>query len=301
MVRKPAIRIVLFLCLLVICAAPAWAQSGEYRHDLTFYDDGQGNNLDSPSGVACSEQRIVIADTANSRLLLYGSLKTIDLIGEIKLVRQIRPAFVQLGAKGEILVYDSRAKEILRFDAAGNRTGKVEPANMPTGSRVIPKSFRTDSSGNIYLLDIFGRRVVVLDQSGTFIRQIGFPDEFGFFSDLAVNGSGTVYILDSVRSQVLAASRGEGTFSLLSEDLKDLLSYPTYMEVDSKGLIYIVDEETSTVGVLRRDGSYKGSLFNRGRKEGLLYYPSQICVGDGSRIVIADRDNNRVQVFVEKE
>ena len=79
------------------------------------------------------------------------------------------------------------------------------------------------------------------------------------------------------------------------------LSYPTRIEVDTRGFLYIVDEETSTIGVLRRDGSFLRNLFKRGRKEGLLYYPTQICVGDGSRIVIADRDNNRVQVFLEKE
>jgi hypothetical protein len=97
------------------------------------------------------------------------------------------------------------------------------------------------------------------------------------------------------------AESDAGTFTPLSENLKEVLAYPTHMEVDSRGFLYIVDEETSTISVLRRDGSFAGRLFNRGRKEGLLYYPSQICVGDGSRIVIADRDNNRVQVFREKE
>jgi sugar lactone lactonase YvrE len=224
-----------------------------------------------------------------------------SLTGEVKMVRQVRPTTVQVGAGGQTLAYDSRTKEIMLFDTSGSRVGKIQPKDVPSGSRTILKSFRVDDSGSIYLLDVFGRRVVVLDKTGVFLRQTAFPKEFGFISDLAVDDRGRVYILDSVRSQVFSAEPEEESFTPLSDSLKASLSYPTHLEVDSKGLIYIVDEETSTLAVLRRDGSFKGSLFNRGRKEGLLYYPSQICVGDGSRIIIADRDNNRVQVFVEKE
>jgi DNA-binding beta-propeller fold protein YncE len=302
MARILLIILVLMLNLAVLAAGSVWAQTGNYRHDLTIYDDGQGNNLQGPAGVTCDADRIIISDTRNSRLLLYTVQEGIaNLTREIKLVRQIRPIVVQIGADDQLLVYDSRAKEILRFDTAGNRIGKVESGNVPSGSRIIPKSFRVDGAGNIYLLDVYGRRVVVLDPTGNFIRQIAFPEEFGFFSDLAVDDSGRVFILDSVRPRVFVAASDAGTFTPLSENLKEVLVYPTHMEVDSRGFLYIVDEETSTIGVLRRDGSFAGRLFNRGRKEGLLYYPSQICVGDGSQIVIADRDNNRVQVFREKE
>lgn len=302
MARTTIKSLVLILLIAVLAAVPAWSQSGNYRQHRTIYDDGQGNKLVGPAGVACDGDRIFVADSRNSRLLYYTLQDEIlNLIREVKLARQVQPRTVQVGAEGEVLVYDSRAKGILRFDGSGNRLGKLQPEGVPSGARIIPKSFRVDGSGNIYLLDVYGRRVVVLDKEGVFQRQIAFPQEFGFISDLAVDGKKRIFIIDSVRSQVFSAAPDEDTFAPLSENLKEHLTYPTYMEVDTKGLLYLVDEETSTVGVLRRDGSFRGSMFNRGRKEGLLYYPSQMCVEDGSRIIIADRDNNRVQVFVEKE
>ena len=301
MTRISTVKLVCLLLFAVLVAAPAWGQSGNYRHQVTIYDDNQGKNLSGPTGVACEGDRVVVADSKNSRLLFYSSPDNPIVTNEIKLPRKVRPTIVQFGSGGSLLVYDSRAKEILRFNPDGKTDGKVNPANVPGNSRIIPKSFRTDGSGNIYLLDIFGRRVVILDPTGDFKRQITFPREFGFISDLAVDGGGRVFILDSVRSQVLSAKPEDGTFLPLSETLKDDLVYPTHMEVDTKGLFYIVDEESSSVGILRKDGSFAERLFNRGRKEGLLYYPSQICVGDGKRIVLADRDNNRVQVFKEKE
>jgi hypothetical protein len=302
MVRVTSIIFAAALLITLPAIGPVWAQSGNYRHVLTIYDDGQGNNLLGPAGVACDGDRLVIADSRNNRILFYTFRNdTANLTREVKLARQIQPTIVQIDAGRQLLVYDSRAKQILRFDPDGNRAGMVEPRDVTGTSRVILKSFRVDGKGNIYLLDVFGRRVVVLDQSGAFGRQIPFPDGNGFISDLSVDGSGRVLILDSVRSLVLVAEPGAETFNPLSGNLQDILVYPTHIEVDSKGMIYVVDEETSSVGVLRRDGSFLRKMFNRGRKEGLLYYPSQICVDDDMQIIIADRDNNRVQVFKEKE
>ncbi len=34
-----------------------------------------------------------------------------------------------------------------------------------------------------------------------------------------------------------------------------------------------------------------------GWKEGLLYYPSQLCINEKGEIFIADRNNNRIQIF----
>jgi len=34
-----------------------------------------------------------------------------------------------------------------------------------------------------------------------------------------------------------------------------------------------------------------------GWNEGLLYFPSQMCINDNGEVFIADRDNSRVQIF----
>jgi len=58
-----------------------------------------------------------------------------------------------------------------------------------------------------------------------------------------------------------------------------------------------VDQNGGGVVVLGQDGSYRGRQLGMGWKEGLLYYPSQMCVSGGEIAVIADRENSRVQVF----
>jgi len=302
MLKIPLLYISALLLVIPAAVGPAWSQSGDYGPGVVIYDDGQGNNLSGPAGVAYDGERLIVADSRNSRLLFYTLRgKSLELVKEAKLDREIQPATVQFGKSGDVLVYDSKGKDILRFNTGGGKLGKVELKGVPGSSRVIIKSFRVDGSGDLILLDVYGRRVLIAGEKGVFKRQIPFPDEFGFISDLAVDNRGTIFLIDSVRSQLLAAASDASVFTPVSGSLRDILAYPTHMEIDSKGLIYLVDEETSSIKVLRRDGSFKQSLFNRGRKEGLLYYPAQICVGDGSRLVIADRDNNRIQVFVERE
>jgi hypothetical protein len=42
-----------------------------------------------------------------------------------------------------------------------------------------------------------------------------------------------------------------------------------------------------------------GGLSARGWKEGLLNYPSQLCVNDRGEIFVADTNNSRIQIFAE--
>jgi hypothetical protein len=64
----------------------------------------------------------------------------------------------------------------------------------------------------------------------------------------------------------------------------------------------VVDQNGSGVVLLGRDGSFKGRKLKMGWKEGELRYPSDICLDDKGDVFIADRGNNRVQIFkVEEE
>jgi hypothetical protein len=46
-----------------------------------------------------------------------------------------------------------------------------------------------------------------------------------------------------------------------------------------------------------KDGSFKGRKLRMGWKEGELRYPSDICLDDQGNVFIADRGNNRVQMY----
>jgi sugar lactone lactonase YvrE len=161
----------------------------------------------------------------------------------------------------------------------------------------VPKSFRIDSRDNIYILDIFSARVLVLSPDGKYQRHVAFPKEFGFFSDLAVDFRETLLLIDSVKAMVFSATKDSKGFSPLTKSLREYLNFPTGITTDGRGTIYIVDENGGGIVILGQDGSYLGRQLTMGWNEGLLYYPSQMCINEKGEVFIADRGNSRVQIF----
>jgi hypothetical protein len=75
------------------------------------------------------------------------------------------------------------------------------------------------------------------------------------------------------------------------------MDFPTSLAMDRRGRIYIVDHNGNRIVILGQDGSFQGQQLGMGWKEGLLRYPSYVCVNQKDEIFIADRNNSRVQIF----
>jgi hypothetical protein len=69
------------------------------------------------------------------------------------------------------------------------------------------------------------------------------------------------------------------------------------MTVDSRGVLYLVDENGGGIVLVGQDGAVLGRQLAMGWSEGLLRYPAQICLNDKAQVFVADKGNNRVQVF----
>lgn len=274
------------------------AEAVRFVHERSAYADNQSVPLNHPEGVACGPDSIVVvADTGNGRLVLFKrSADALTEGSEIKAPQLQYPVRVHIGSKGDILVLDGKLRGVLRISPAGTFLGAVEPKGVPKGT-VLPKSFALDKEDNLYFLDNFSKRVVVADLAGGYRREIPFPETSGLFSDLAVDSRGTVLLLDSIAGTLYAAEKGGETFTLLAKDLKEYAGFPAYLTTDERGTIYVVDQNGGGVLILGQDGTFLGRQLAMGWKEGLLYYPSQMCVAGGEAAIIADRENNRVQVF----
>jgi DNA-binding beta-propeller fold protein YncE len=168
---------------------------------------------------------------------------------------------------------------------------------LPFSTDIVPKSFKIDSEDNLYILDIFSENVVVLDSAGQYLKHLAFPEDFGFFTDLAVDSKGSVFLLDAVEAVIYSAGSSATEFSPLTERLKEYINFPTSLATDEEGQIYVVDQYGSGVALIGADGSFLGRKVGTGWREGLLYYPTQICISDEGIILVADRSNGRVQLF----
>jgi hypothetical protein len=276
------------------------AETVKFRYLQSIYFDDKGGGIKQPEGVACNDKSfLVIGDTGNDRLLRYTlEEKNLKAGIEIKIPQLSNPIRVQMNSKGEIFALDGKRRRIVRLSPEGAFKSYVDPEGIPSPSAFVPRSFKIDKNDNIYILDIFTGRVLVLNPEGKYQNQIPFPKEYGFFSDLSVDSKGNIVLIDCVKAMVLSAPKDSNGFSALTKSLREYLDFPTSLTTDHRGTIYIVDEKGGGIVILGADGTFVGRQLTMGWTEGLLYYPSQICINGKGEVFIADRGNSRIQVFM---
>jgi sugar lactone lactonase YvrE len=299
--RSAMKQIMIASMILAVATGSQAAEPLKFRQMAPIYVDGKGAGIRQPEGVACRGNALVVADTGNGRLLRYtlaGENWTPG--GEIVLPQLPSPLRVDVNSKGEIFALDGQSRKIVRVAASGEFLGYVAPTGDVQGA-IVPRSFRFDKDDNLYLLDVLSARVLVMDPSGKIQREIPFPKEYGFFSDLAVDPGGSILLLDSVRKKVFKLAKNSPNFAQLTESLKEEAYFPVAIATDKQGTIYLVDQNGSGVVILGQDGSFRGRRLSMGWKEGFLRYPAEMCVTENGAAFIADRGNNRVDGFLITE
>jgi sugar lactone lactonase YvrE len=262
--------------------------------------DDKGAGLKAPEAVAFDgKSLLLVADTGNGRLLRYtvtGDRVTPGL--EIRLPELPYPIQVQITSRGEILALDGKLRRIARLAPTGAFAGYVAADDA---SAVVLRSFKIDREDDLYLLDVSRGRILVLNLQGRVGRQVAFPPGVDSLSDLTVDGSGTIFAIQSVGSRVFTAKKGEPALSALTVGMKDDMAFPTSIASDDRGRLFIADQNGDGIVILGPDGSFRGRQSGTGWKEGLLRYPSGLCLGPSGTLFVADRENNRVQVFAVSE
>jgi hypothetical protein len=294
-----SVKIILMIGAVLLPTKSFSAETAKLRYSQSIYFDDRGGGLKQPEGVACNDKSVlIVGDTGNGRLLRYTVQdKNIQAGNEMKIPQLSNPIRVQMNSKGEIFGLDGKQRRIVRLSPAGEFKDYLNPEGVPSPSSFIPRSFKIDPNDRFYILDIFSERVLVIGSDGKYQRHIAFPKSYGFFSDLAADPKGSVLLIDSVKKMVFAAQRDSKEFVPLTGPLKQYANFPTYITTDNRGMIYVVDENGSGIVFLGQDGSFLGRQLNMGWNEGLLYFPSQMCVNDKGEVFIADRGNSRIQIF----
>jgi len=275
------------------------AENASLRHLASVYFDAKEAGLKLPEGVACDGKgRVVVADTGNGRLLFFA-FQDGKMSGgsEVKHPQLSAPSRVQVTSKGELYVLDGRQRRLVRLGPEGEFKGLLAMDGVPPPGAVIAKSFAIDAADNVYVLDAFSARVLVVNAQGQFQRALPLPADGGFVSELAVDAAGTVFLVDSIKRRMFSAAKDAAAFTPLGGDLSaSVATLPTSLTA-SKGLIFVAEGSRSSIVAFGRDGSFLSRQLTFGWEEGALNYPSQMCINDKDEVFIADRDNSRVQVF----
>ncbi len=269
------------------------------RPTAVLYADEKGVSLSVPQGVGCGGgTTFVVADSGRGRVLRFevsGALAQTN--GELAVPELPYPIRADIDAKGNLIVLDGKSRRIGRVGSDGTFSGWVDvPAAEGAGPAVL-RSFALDPAGRVYALDVVGRRVAVIGPGGGLERSIGFPADARFPTDLTVDPSGTVFVVDGLRRTVYSARKDDKDLAVFSNSLAEDLDYASAIATDGAGHFFIADENGGGIVILGSDGSFRGRQSAYGWREGYLRYPSGLCTNGRGLLVVADRENQRVQVF----
>lgn len=163
-----------------------------------------------------------------------------------------------------------------------------------------------DSGGNVYIYQRDPQRrgyppIVVFSDSGDYLRGFGV----GFIGDphgMHISAADDLYVVDRDGHSVLKLSlEGELILSLGDSRrpaMQAPFNHPNDVAVAEDGEIYVADGYgNSAIHRFTREGKHIQTWGNPGSLAGEFRVPHGIWVDEDDRVLVADRENNRVQVF----
>ena len=217
---------------------------------------------------------------------------------------------------------------ITTFAGTGTRGGGGDGGSATSSMLSIPRGVAVDGSGNVYIADSGNNRVRKVDTSGTITTFAGtgaggFGGDGGSATssmlsapyDVAVDGSGNVYIADQDNNRVrkvdssgtITTFAGTGVGSFGGDGgsaTSSMLSAPYDVAVDGSGNVYIADTWNHRIRKVDSSGIITTIAGNGTRGFGgdggsatssMLNLPNGVAVDGSGNVYIADYHNHRVR------
>lgn len=218
------------------------------------------------------------------------------------LVTFARPGDIASRA-GKTYVTDSQNKSVVVFDAPRRRVfqfGKRPPHTLQK-----PISIAVDNNGLVYVLDKAIKKVMVFDDMGLYLRELGDSASLVNPASVAVNRDGTrIYVAD--RGSIdgddhrvyVYDEKGAKVFELGPRGADDgQLNIPLDIAVDGDGQIYVVDSGNFRIQVFTPDGKFKFAFGKVGNTIGQFSRPRSVAVSPDGNILVSDGVFNNIQIF----
>jgi DNA-binding beta-propeller fold protein YncE len=292
-----------------------------------MYGPGSGQKpfFDRPMAAAWSpDGHIYVADSKNNRVVEFdGNGRYVRQFGEFGVAKppvgskitwkpgQLNyPTGIATDSNGDVYVADFYNDSISVFSAAGKFLRRFPDPYRPTGrgssgagNSGIAVAAIAVSDGKVYAADAY--QILVFDTQGKLLRQFGRPgsgsDGLDHPNGVAVDKQGRIYVSDSNHSRVSAfTANGEPLWSKgspitsLTESSSNPFVLPRGIAVLSDGSILVADPLAHKLVKLTAAGKYVTSYGDRGQEPGQVNFPTGLAVR-GDLILIADKENNRVQ------
>ncbi len=153
----------------------------------------------------------------------------------------------------------------------------------------IPEASHTSTGGHIRKFTIDGEALSEWDIE----KETSEAQEFDFYSGIAVDRRGAVYVIDRKKSSVKKFD--PDTFSLLAQ--WNIQGKGAGIAIDRDGFVYVTDKENHQIIKFTPAGQIETKWGSEGDGDGEFDSPHGISVNRDGLVYVADLYNNRIQKF----
>lgn len=248
--------------------------------------------------------RVFVADVTADRVVAFGpDGEYVAAYGGANIL--LNPVDVAVdGERDRIYVADSYLHQVVVFNSAGDVVGRLGLDLEDLGEKKARMEEYRQQRG---LVEAVAGMDSLLMHSGSSsmpepsdltANRGEAPGEFKFPSHVAVAPDGTLYVTDALNFRIQAFDP-EGNFVRAFGVLGDIpgtFSRPKGVGVDAEGHVYVVDAAFNNLQIFDTEGRLLLAFGSMGRGDGQLWMPLGLHI-DGDWIYVADRYNDRVQIF----
>jgi len=198
----------------------------------------------------------------------------------------------------KIYIYSAKGTYLRTFAPKGNLGVAWEPLGLafgPDGTFYV-----TDTRGTTTT----GHRVLVFSPTGTLVRSMGAPGALAFPNGVAVDQHGNINVADSNHGRLVIFNPAGKIIATIGQGVgSGDLGLPRGVAVDGAGRLYVVNTSEQQVQIYNDASSkvvtptYIATFGTEGQLDGTFEYPEGMATDTRAHIYIADRENNRVQVW----
>lgn len=192
-----------------------FAPSGALKRTFGVCSTSPGNRMDQfddPRGVVAYGLNIIISDTWNNRIQIFGPDDTAAWMtlrdGSGSGTNQVnRPDEMTLDKDGNIYLADSGNHRVTKFNASWARMMQFGTGVSGTSTLQLngPLGVAVDRSGRVHVADTLNHRIMVFAPDGSFVRTFGSlgtaPGRLESPDSVAVASNGDIFVADNFRVQ----------------------------------------------------------------------------------------------------
>src|SRR6478735_172301 len=217
------------------------------------------------------------------------------------------PVYVAVNpTTGDVYVGDRAAGKVYVYDDSGAYRSTFQPKGDVKA--ISPLGLAVGPDGTLYVADVLSakpadHRILVLAPDGTVKKVLG-KGQLNHPNAIVVGKRGELYVSDSNNGRVVVIDSTGKVSTLVARGVGDGdLGLPRGLAIDDEGRMLVVETTDHMVRLFTTGSSptdhpgYVGSFGDEGHDDGKFTFPNGLATDTRGRVYVADRENNRVEVW----